>query len=94
MSVDCLTVLALPFCMACSTDKNEENPGLNMYGGDSVLPPVPGSSSDGEQEVPLGSDLCQRASTFSAKKKGELYNGNGQGGYLTRLHSRDYNLEV
>lgn len=72
--------------MACCADKADEDPGLDMYGGDLVLPPVPGSSSDGEQEVPLGSDPCQGAST---KKQGELYNANGPRGSLTRLHSRD-----
>lgn len=84
-----------PFSMALCADKAEEDPGLDMYGGDPVLPPVPGSSSDGEQEVPLGSDSCQGASTFTAKKKkGELCNAIGQGGSLTRLHSGDKNLEI
>lgn len=76
--------------MARCADKAEEDPGLDMYGGDPVLPPVPGSSSDGEQEVPLGSDPCQGASnTPTKKKKGELYNANGQHGSFTRLHSTD-----
>lgn len=39
-----------------------------MYGGDPV-PPRTAGSIDGEQEVPLGSDLCQGASVSTAKKK-------------------------
>lgn len=86
-------MLALPFCTARCADDADEDPGLDMYGGDPVLPPAPGSSSDGEQEVPLGSDRCQGASTATAKnKKGELHNGNGQSGSLTRLYSRNQNV--
>lgn len=39
-----------------------------MYGGDPVLPRTV-ASSDSEQEVPLGSDLCQGASVSTAKKE-------------------------
>lgn len=55
-------------CTAFCTDNADEDGGLDMYGGDPVLPRAAGSS-DGEQEVPLGSDLCQGASISTAKKK-------------------------
>lgn len=85
-----LTNLQLPFTCACCSDEAEDDPAPDMYGGNPHLPPAPGSSSsDGEQEVPHGSDLCQRASTSTAKRKGEFYNGNRQQSCITKLQSRD-----
>lgn len=49
------------------SDDAGEDCSLDMYGGDPAVSCTPGSG-DSEQEVPLGSHLCQEASMYTAEK--------------------------
>lgn len=51
----------------CCLDDADGDRSLDMCGGDPVLSCTSGGG-DGEQEVPLGSRLCQGASVSTAEK--------------------------
>lgn len=53
--------------VGCCSDDADEDRSLDLCGGDPVLLRTSGSG-DGEQEVPLGSRLCQGASMSTVQK--------------------------